>query len=99
MSADCVDLLRQMLVVDRRKRIKTAAILKHKWFEQLRDHSKAHEHIDNEVIDSLKRFKGTSILKKAALNVLVKMLKPKDIQHLQHEFAKVDTDNSGYIEY
>lgn len=47
----------------------------------------------------MKKFKGSSILKKAALNVLVKMLKPKDIDHLKTEFMKVDTDNSGFIEY
>lgn len=46
----------------------------------------------------LKEFKGTSKLKKAALNVLVKMLNPKDIQNLREVFQSIDTDNSGFIE-
>jgi len=76
-SEDCIDLLRNMLVVDRKKRIKTKAVLKHRWFEQLKNKdNNGSENIDNEVVESLKKFKGSSILKKAALNVLVKMLKP-----------------------
>lgn len=39
--------------------------------------------LDNEVIQRLKAFKGSSKLKKAALNVLVKMLNPKDIEKLR----------------
>ena len=40
--------------------------------------------IDSEVIERLKDFKGSSKLRKAALNVLVKMLKPSDIEQLRH---------------
>jgi hypothetical protein len=39
--------------------------------------------LDNEVLERLKKFKGSSKLKKAALNVLVKMLNPKDIEKLR----------------
>ena len=39
--------------------------------------------IDKDIMQRLKAFKGTSKLKKAALNVLVKMLNPKDIQGLR----------------
>jgi Ca2+-binding EF-hand superfamily protein len=38
------------------------------------------------------------MLKKAALNVLVKMLGPKDIEKLREQFQKMDTDNSGFLE-
>jgi hypothetical protein len=34
----------------------------------------------------LRDFKGSSTLKKAALNVLVKMLNPKDVENLRAEF-------------
>jgi Ca2+-binding EF-hand superfamily protein len=50
------------------------------------------------VIKNLQNFRGSSKLKKAALNVLVKMLQPKDIEDLKTEFMKVDTDNSGFID-
>ena len=88
-----------MLIVDRSKRIKTQAMLKHNWFKQLKHDHGGDEHIDSHVVENLKRFKGQSLLKRAALNVLVKMLKPKDIDFLKEEFMKVDTDNSGFIEY
>ena len=37
-------------------------------------------------------------MKKAALNVFVKMLSSKDVEELRSEFQKIDTDNSGFIE-
>ncbi len=33
------------------------------------------------------------------MNVLVKMLKPKEIEHLRKEFMKIDSDHSGFIEF
>jgi Ca2+-binding EF-hand superfamily protein len=99
-SPDCIDLLKQMLVVDRKKRIKTKKCLEHPWFKnQLAKQEGGDEPMDSEIVKSLREFKGSSKLKKAALNVLVKMLKPKDIEHLKGEFMKIDTDNSGFIEY
>lgn len=31
--------------------------------------------------------------------MLVKMINPKDIEFLRNEFQKIDTDNSGFIEF
>lgn len=103
-SPECVDLLKKMLVVDRKKRIRTKKLLEHKWFKDSLRKTKlqrlaSEEAMDTEIVKSLREFKGSSKLKKAALNALVKMLKPKDIEHLKEEFQKVDTDNSGFIEY
>lgn len=99
-SEECVDLLKKMIVVDRRKRIKTTEILKHKWFNKIHANESAlGSTMDAEVVKSLREFKGSTKLKKAAMNVLVKMLKPKDIEKLKEEFMKIDTDNSGFIEY
>jgi hypothetical protein len=42
--------------------------------------------LDAGILKRLKEFKGTSKLKKAALNVLVKMLNPKDIEKLREIF-------------
>lgn len=33
------------------------------------------------------------------MNMLVKMINPKDIEFLRNEFQKIDTDNSGFIEF
>ena len=38
------------------------------------------------------------MLKKAAVNVLVKHLQANQIQLLKEEFEKIDTDSSGFIE-
>ena len=46
----------------------------------------------------LKEFRGSSKLKRAALNVFVRMLSSKEIENLRIEFQKIDTDNSGTIE-
>lgn len=47
----------------------------------------------------LRKFKGQSKLKKAAMNILVKMTNPKDIEGLREEFEKIDNDHSGFIEF
>jgi hypothetical protein len=38
------------------------------------------------VIDQLKNYKGSTILKKEAISVLVKMLNPQDIDGLREAF-------------
>ena len=57
-------------------RIKLAEALEHDWFKVQHEESKQHK-IDEHVIKSLKEYKSISKLKKAALNVLVRMLEPK----------------------
>lgn len=46
----------------------------------------------------MKSYRGSSLLKKAAVNVLVKHLETSQIQKLKAEFEKLDTDNSGFLE-
>ena len=33
------------------------------------------------------------------MNILVKMINPSDLNGLRIEFQKIDTDNSGFIEF
>lgn len=42
-------------------------------------------------------FRGVSKLKKAAVNMLVKMVDHEEIESLKKEFEKIDVDNSGLI--
>ena len=42
-------------------------------------------------------FKGNSALKKAAMNLLVKLLNPKEINSLRKQFEKIDEDHSGNV--
>ena len=46
--------------------------------------------IDKSVLDRLGSFKGVSKLKKAAMNMLVKMADQKSIEELRSEFTKID---------
>ena len=46
----------------------------------------------------MKKYRGQSVLKRAAMNVLVKQLAPKQIEKLKNEFEKIDSDLSGFIE-
>ena len=90
-----------MLTADRFKRITAEKGLKHPWFKMIFKRQNTVNHhclIDPAIMKKLKEFKGTSKLKKAALNVLVKMLNPKDLQSLRDVFQSIDTDNSGFIE-
>ena len=84
-SNECKDIIMRMITVNKKKRITAEQMLSHPWLTKFRESGKEVE-LDSEVIDNLKRFKGQSVLKKAALNVLVKMLGPKDIQRLREQF-------------
>lgn len=87
-----------MLEVDRKKRITAEKMLEHRWFKKWLEQGQEEVKLSPEIIQSLKRFKGQSILKKAACNILVKMLQPKDIEDLRRVFESIDKDNSGLIE-
>ena len=88
-----------MLVYDPSERITAAVALDHKWFKDTLQLNSASEEpkIDQNVIMSLKHYKGLSKLKKAALNILVKTLDLKEVDHLKQEFYKLDKDKSGLI--
>lgn len=46
---------------------------------------------------NMQRFAGYNTVKKAILVEVAKTFKPKEIEHLQKQFALMDTDNSGTI--
>ena len=45
---------------------------------------------DEQVLKKLATFKGESILKKAALNMVIKMTDGKELEELRQEFKKCD---------
>ena len=57
------------MVVDAKKRFNAADALNHEWFSS----TNTNMVIDNDVMERLLNFKGVSKLKKAAMNMLVKM--------------------------
>lgn len=83
-TPDCIDLIKRMLTVDRTKRISGDQALRHSWFEKCIVKKEGQSNIlDVEVMQKLRVFKGSSTLKKAALNVLVKMLNTREIEELR----------------
>ena len=75
-SREAINLISRMLVKEPGGRIRLEEALKHPWFEIAKDQSKSNEEesVDAEVIESLQKYKGSSKLKKAAMNLLVKTL-------------------------
>jgi calcium-dependent protein kinase len=69
-SEEVKDLIRKMLVIDPKKRLSAGEALKHKWFTVTTDNV---IQINAQVLHRLKSFRGVSKLKKAAMNMLVKM--------------------------
>ena len=68
-SPQVLDLIKNLLVVDAKKRFNAADALNHEWFSS----TNTNMVIDNDVMERLLNFKGVSKLKKAAMNMLVKM--------------------------
>ena len=99
-SDEGISLVKQLLEVDPKKRLNAANALKHLWFSMNLKIEKGSEadKLDGNVVGLLKSFKGSSKLKKAAMNVLVKQLSNKEIDHLRVEFQKIDTGNTGFID-
>ena len=99
-SPEGIDLIKNMIQVDTKKRYSAEQCLKHKWFtvaSELKDNAE-RDPLDENVLGNLMEFKGTSALKKAAMNILVKMLNPKEIQSLRLEFEKIDENQSGHVD-
>ena len=99
-SEEAKDLVMQMLTREPKKRITASKAINHEWFKKTASVSESMgaQKLDFDIINSLRAYKGTSKLKKAAMNVLVKMLAPKEIEHLREKFMELDKNNTGYID-
>jgi len=74
--------------------------LKHAWFtnKEIEEPSKEIDsRLDKEVLERLKEFKGVSTLRKAALNMMVKMIDDKELDSLKKKFQEFDEDGTGMI--
>lgn len=71
------------MVADPKKRLNAGEALKHSWFtEDISDNEILA--IDTKVLKRLQEFKGVSKLKKAAMNMLVKMADSTYIEDLKN---------------
>jgi calcium-dependent protein kinase len=53
--------------------------------------------LSKHALKNLQNYKGTSTLKKEAMNVLVKMLNAKEVESLRKVFYNIDKDQTGFI--
>ena len=73
-SDECKDLIRKLIVADPKKRLTSKQALDHPWFRMFKEMSQDISFaplVDDEVIARLRKFKGQSHLKRAAMNMLV----------------------------
>jgi calcium-dependent protein kinase len=72
-SPDVKDLIKNLLVVDPKVRLSAGDAMNHAWFKQTAEEGDVKITIQPGVLNRLQSFRGVSKLKKAAMNMLVKM--------------------------
>jgi calcium-dependent protein kinase len=93
-------LIELMLTKEPLMRFDAEKVLKHRWFKGI--HKK--KALDKQLVDlksetilQMQQYKGTSQLKRAALNLLVREVEPAHIKTLYEQFHAMDLDQSGLI--
>ena len=94
-SKEVKDLIRKLLTVKAKDRLSAQQALHHPWFSA--NHKGSQLTVDHSVIQRLSTFKGQSKLKKAAMNMLVKMTDASKIEGLRDQFKAIDKDGTGLI--
>ncbi|KAI3826267.1 hypothetical protein L1987_00312 [Smallanthus sonchifolius] len=96
-SESAKDLVKKMLVRDRKKRITAHEVLCHPWISV--DGVAPDKPLDPAVLFHLTRFSAMNKLKKMALRVIASKLSEEEIAGLKQMFKMIDTDNSGNITF
>ena len=97
-STECKDLISKLLVVNEKKRFTGKQAIEHAWFTKFSEKAaKSGDDLDDKVLDRLKNYKGVSTLKRAAMNLLVKMANENEVNELKKQFVQIDEDGSGLI--
>jgi len=93
------DLVKNLLVLDYKKRFNAEKALDHKWFKFWKERGNKETFIDNNILDSLKKFHEKNLFQKEILYYLARISDEEDIQKLKEAFLEMDKDNSGTIEF
>ncbi|MFS7908370.1 putative protein kinase CAMK-CDPK family [Helianthus anomalus] len=96
-SESAKDLVKKMLVRDRKKRITAHEVLCHPWISV--DGVAPDKPLDPAVLIHLTRFSAMNKLKKMAVKVIASKLSEDEIAGLKQMFKMIDTDNSGNITF
>lgn len=98
-SPEAIDLVKCMLQVNTKKRLSAAQWLKHKWFTtatELNEDTKIP--LDSNLLKNLMKFRGSSKLRRAAMNIFVKTLKSNEFEKLREQFEALDENHTGQID-
>lgn len=87
-SEEAKSLIRKMLVIDQKQRITAEQALRDPWFDKFTQKNREgwvvwgseEDKLDPNILARLREYRGVSTLKKAAMNLLVKMADHKDIE-------------------
>lgn len=99
-SSQCQDLIQKLLVKDPAQRITGKDALDHEWFKVWKNKSIKDDEspeVDDEVVKRLLKYKGESTIKRAGMNMLVKMLSEGEVKDLRKQFEAIDKDGTGMI--
>lgn len=94
-SDECKDLIKKLLTVNSSKRIDGKQAIKHPWFIKFHQDKvvdKAVDDLNQNVFARLKDYKGVSHLKRACMNMLIKMATENEVADLTKFFQEIDLD-------
>ena len=94
-SQEAKDLILNCLNKDKNSRISAEDALKSTWLSETQKFTE--KTLSKEIVKSLKSYKASSILKREALSLLVKLLEEDRIKDLKEVFTNIDTNCSGSI--
>lgn len=98
-SKKAKDFISKLICVDVNKRMSSEQALSHSFLNniQLTEHEEVIKVIEPKIINMIKNFRGSSILKKEVMRVIVNNLTENEIKNLREAFRLIDKDNSGMI--
>jgi calcium-dependent protein kinase len=94
-SEEAKSLIKRMLVVSTKDRITADQALRDPWFRKFTKNIRVgseEDKLDSSILERLRDYRGVSTLKKAAMNLLVKMADFKEIEQLRDLFMRLDKD-------
>jgi calcium-dependent protein kinase len=94
-SDAAIELIKKCLTRKPKNRITAVKALESSWFKEVEEKEK--NPLSEEVIQALKSYDANSVLKKEAMNILIKMLKDDEIEDLREQFRAIDKDYTGTI--
>ncbi len=97
-SPPAKDLLHKLLEPDENQRVTASEALSHTWFKDVKTYTPDIDILDSGIMQSMKKYRGTSKFQQLCMNILVKTLKDEDINKLIEVFHNLDKERNGYID-